>query len=77
MKYSLCSKRIFGESGSETVYGVILPDGERIDDITFDKKAAEGLVRQLNDNNVSSVHAIDVIEDFLFQSTTVEIKYYE
>ena len=78
MEYLLCEKEMKdGESNTFTAYGVVFPNGERRDDIPFNKKAAEELVRQLNDNNVSVCHAMDVIESFIFDGTTLEIKRYE
>ena len=69
-----CGKTTDG-SVSLKSYGIILPCGDIVEDITFDKKAAEELVRQLNDNDVSVLHAMDIIEDFLFKTTTAQIKY--
>ena len=76
MKYRLCEEKLKDGGNTFTAYGIVLPNGERVDGITFDKKAAERIIRQLNENSVSVAHALDVIEDFLFESTTLEIKHY-
>ena len=75
-KYGLLKERVKADNGFVTVYGVVLPDGERVGDITFSKQSAERLVRLLNENAVEPCHARDVIEDYLFNETTTEIKYY-
>jgi len=77
LEYLLCEKELNDGENTFTAYGVVFPNGERADDITFNKKAAEELVRQLNDNNVSVCHAMDVIESFIFDETTLEIRHYE
>ena len=47
-----------------------------VGDITFEKQSAERLVGLLNENEVELCHARDVIEDYIFNETTLEIKYY-
>ena len=76
MKYRLCEEKLKEGENAFTAYGIVLPNGERVGGVTFDKKAAEELVRKLNVNSVSVAHALDVIEDFVFEDTTLLIKYY-
>lgn len=75
-KYGLLEETIKAVNGVTAVYGVVLPDGERVGDITFSKQSAERLVGLLNENEVELCHARDVIEDYIFNETTPEIKYY-
>lgn len=74
--YGLCTKVISDGRNLLTVYGIRLPDGREIYDITFDRASAERLVAMLNEDAVEICHAPDVIEDFLFLETTIEIKRY-
>lgn len=75
-KYKLCEKIVEAPGEALTAYGIITPDGERIDDITFSRDSAQRLVRMLNENEVESCHVRDVIDDFLFEETTLSIKRY-
>ncbi len=75
-KYGLFEETIRAGNGVVTAYGVVLPDGELVGDITFSKQSAERLIRLLNENGVELCHARDVIEDYIFNETTPEIKYY-
>ena len=75
-KYRLYAEKIKVGNKAVTAYGVVLPDGERVGDITFEKQSAERLVRLLNENGVELCHARDVIEDYIFNETTPEIKFY-
>ncbi len=75
-KYGLFEETIKAGNGVAAAYGVVLPDGERVGDITFSKQSAERLVGLLNENEVELCHARDVIEDYIFNETTLEIKYY-
>ena len=75
-KYGLFEETIKAGNGVAAAYGVVLPDGERVGDVTLEKQSAERLVRLLNENAVEPYHARDVIEDYIFNETTLEIKYY-
>ncbi len=75
-KYRLYAEKTKVGNKAVTAYGVVLPDGERVGDITFEKQSAERLVGLLNENTVEICHARDVIEDFVFSETTPEIKFY-
>ena len=75
-KYGLFEETIKAGNGVAAAYGVVLPDGERVGDITFSKQSAERLVGLLNENDVEPCHARDVIEDFIFEETTLIIKRY-
>ncbi len=75
-KYGLYEEKLTAGNRVVIAYGVVLPDGERICDITFEKQSAEILVGLLNENAVEPCHARDVIEDYIFNETTVEIKRY-
>ena len=75
-KYGLYAEKINGGNGVVTAYGIVMPDGELVGDITFSKQSAERLVRLLNENGVELCHARDVIEDYIFNETTLEIKFY-
>lgn len=75
-KYGLYAEKTNGGNGAVTAYGIVMPDGETIGDITFSKQSAERLVGLLNENAVELCHARDVIDDYIFNETTLEIKYY-
>ena len=75
-KYRLYEGMTEADGADVTVYGVVLPDGRVIEDVTFEKKSAERLVGLLNDNGVELCHASDVIEDYLFNETTLTLKRY-
>ena len=75
-KYGLFEETVRLDGEEFKAYGVVLPDGERVSDITPEKRSAEKLVGLLNGNAVEPCHARDVIEDFIFDETTLEIKKY-
>lgn len=75
-KYGLLEETIKACNGVVTAYGIVMPDGELVGDITFSKQSAERLVGLLNENAVELCHARDVIEDYIFNETTPDIKYY-
>ena len=77
MRYDIYSESISDGQAQYTAYGIVLPNGERVSDVTPDLREAKLLVRLLNENKIEPEHALDVIEDFLAERTTLEIKHLE
>lgn len=75
-KYKLCEGKTKLGNRIVASYGVVLPDGEIIGDVTFKRQSAEKLVGLLNLHSVETCHARDVIENFMFEETTLLIKFY-
>lgn len=77
VKYSLICEKITIASNVYKCYGVSASDGEAYAKLTFDGKAAEKLVRELNEEKIELCHFKDIIDDFLAENTTTEIRFSE
>lgn len=53
------------EIGAYHSYGIITPMGLRIEDITLDLNALQQLVEAVNRLEVSELHIMDVVMDFI------------
>ena len=65
--YKVIKEHLFTEeSGEYTAYGVINTDGnEKVSDVTLNKSKIYAFVKMLNENDLQSIHLMDVIEDNL------------
>ena len=65
--YKVIKEHLFTEENEEyTTYGVISTDGnEIVSDVTLNKSKIYAFVNMLNENDLQSIHLLDVIEDNL------------
>lgn len=72
LEYNVFEENITDESFNKiTLYGIEMPDGTVIHDVTDCLLWISQLVNDLNYNKVERVHIFDVIDDFLFDKMTV------
>lgn len=53
------------EMGAYHSYGIITPNGLRIEDITLDQNALRQFVEALNRLEASELHIMDMVTDFI------------
>lgn len=70
MLYQVLRQIEYGNNARIEKYGVILPDGKVIEDITDNFAEICAFVDNLNCFEVDPVHIYDMIEDFLCEKTT-------
>lgn len=65
-RYACVKQRCFGEeTGEYTAYGIRVPDGTVVVDVSQDRRLVEDLVDRFNRFGVSPIHVQDILEDIL------------
>jgi hypothetical protein len=76
-KYKLIEENVVIASQKCKCYGVCACNGNTFNSLTFNKEQAQRLVCEFNENNIELCHFKDVVQDFLDEITTTEIRFIE